>query len=462
MTAAPRPPGTRVHAPEAGVRALVRIAWPVALCGLVTLFVQGNDTVLLAGTTDAALAAAAAATAVQTVVALTLAGLVSGGQILVARGVGAARPDQVASAERSTMWVGTWAGLTSAVVVGGGAPVLLVPLAGPAVDAEAAASYLMITSLALPAVGVGAAVRARLTGLGTTRGLALAAGVTAVVDVGAALALVGPMGPHGVAVGTVAGAWAGVAVLVRISRRVPATAARTRGGMAVALRRPEPAVREVLRLGWPEALLFAATSGAGVVVVWLLSESAPAELAAARFFTLVATSAVFVLLSACGTAATTLLSRAAGAEDDAAFRRVMRQCLLVCGAIAAVVLALVPWLYLPALGLVASADVVAASRGAVLLAFAPLPLMAAHTCAVAALRALRRPRTPMLAALVGEYVVFLPVAWALTRKADLGLTGVLLADLAYWPCCLLICAAHLRVVCRRQPPICNPAPGTSP
>ncbi|MGY5765360.1 TfuA-like protein [Brachybacterium sp. DNPG3] len=429
----------------ATVRALSAIAWPVILSGLVTLFISGNDTILLAGASDRVLASAVASSSVHAVAAMVVAGLVGAGQVLISRAMGAGCRDHAARAADTGLWVGLWAGAATAILLALLGPFLLSALAGPAIDGAFASTYLSITLIALPCIGISSALRARCAGLGRARGLLVAAACAAVVDVGAAISLNLLLGPFGVAIGTVLGSATNMLILLLIAvRRLPASTG-VRGPRAASFVRVDrTALRALLALGWPEAILYGASSGAAVVATWLLSAGPSAELAASRFLELTIGSIVFTVLAGFGTAATTLLGRAAGAEDHQGFRRVLRHSLLLTLSIGALVLALGLVGYLPLLRLIAPETVVAASAGVVGLALAQIPLMALHVPITSALRTLKDTRGPMIASLVAEYAVFLPLGWFLTRILPLGLTGVFIDHLVFWAVSVLIIAVRLR------------------
>lgn len=440
-----------VGAPLRTMRDLWPIAWPVILSGLVTLFINGNDAVLLVGSSDKVLASAVAASAVQFVAAMVVTGLVGASQVLISRAIGSGRRDTAARRADAGLWLGMWGGTGAGVLLVLSGPVLLWLLSGPAIDGDFARAYLTVTVAALPFVGLGSALRARLAGLAQARGLLFASSAAAAVDVAVAIVLNHMMGPFGVAIGTVAGAIANVLVLAWFAvRRLPeSTGVRAPRATAV-VRVGRGDLRDLLALGWPEAILYGASSGAAVVVAWLLSDGPPADLAASRILELTTSSIAWIVLTGIGTAATTHLGRSLGGGDLPAFRRILRHTLMVTLTVAAGIVVLGLFCYIPVLGLFAPPDVRAASVPVVWLAFAQVPLMALHVPVTAAVRSMKDTRTPMIASLIAEYAVFLPLGWILTRVAVLGLTGVFIAHLVFWVVSVLI--VGIRLVRRTRTP----------
>ncbi|MFV0373948.1 MATE family efflux transporter [Microbacterium sp.] len=433
-----------VGAPFRTVRELWPIAWPVILSGLVALFINGNDAFLLVGSSDKVLASAVAASAVQFVAAMVVTGLVGSSQVLISRAIGSGRRDRAARRADAGLWLGMWGGTGAGVLLVFAGPVLLWLLSGPAIDGDFARAYLTVTVAALPFVGLGSALRARLAGLAQARGLLFASIAAAAVDVAVAVVLNHMIGPFGVAIGTVAGSIANALVLAWFAvRRLPApTGVRAPRATAVfGVSRGD--LRDLLALGWPEAILYGASSGAAVVVAWLLSDGPAADLAASRILELTTSSIAWIVLTGIGTAATTLLGRSLGGGDLPAFRRILRHTLIVTLSVAAGIVVLGLLLYIPILGLFAPSSVREASVPVVWLAFAQVPLMALHVPVTAAVRAMKDTRTPMIASLIAEYAVFLPLGWVLTRVIVLGLTGVFIAHVVFWVVSVLIVGIRL-------------------
>lgn len=434
-------------------RELAGIAWPIMLSGLVTLVISSNDSVLLAHASPRVLASVIAASSIHAIAAMSVSGLVSAAQILISRATGAGRRDHAARASEAALWLGLWVGTAAAVLVTAIGPLVLAVLSGPAVDAGFARAYLFITVLALPFTGLTGAMRARVSGLGATRGLLVASITAAAVDVAASLILNALIGPFGVAVGTVLGTASGAAVfavLIARSRRPAGAGLFVPAPRLRSLLIAHPAqVRQLLGLGWPEAIFFAASAGSGLVVTFLLAPFSPTALSASRFLEIAASMVVFTILVSISTASLTLLGRAAGAEAPDQWAMVWRRTAAFTLTIAALITVTGPLILPPLLRVIAGEEIAAAAQTVVWLAFAQTLFMALQVALVAGLRSLKDTRGPMLAGLIAEYVVFLPLGWYLTRHLELELLGVFLTHIAYWLAALAVCSSRLRPAFRR-------------
>ncbi|GMA41476.1 MATE family efflux transporter [Mobilicoccus caccae] len=396
-------------------RELRRIAVPIIGSSLVAIFVSTNDALLLAGVSARTLASVVASSTVLFVVTMLVSGVGLPAQVLAGRALGRGDPRRAGAAAEAALSLGLWVAVPLGVVVALAAHPLLAAVGGTAIDAGFAASYLRLTVLAVPVTAVAAALRGRLAGLGTTRMLLVSALVGAAVDIGASLALRALIGPLGVGMGTVLGQCASAAVLLRAVLRPHDPTAAPDTAAAVpppsprcVFSRPGPLHREVLSLGWPEAVLATASAGAGVVVTFLLSTSPPDHLAASRFLEITTGNVLWTVMMGFGAAATTLLARAVGAGDRAAFGAVIRQTLTVTLLAAVVGLLVVPFVVPPLIGVLSTSAIADLARGVVWLAAAQGLLMAVVVVNNAVLRSLKDTRTPMVASLVAEYVVFLP------------------------------------------------------
>lgn len=59
-------------------------------------------------------------------------------------------------------------------------------------------------------------------------------------------------------------------------------------------------------------------------------------------------------------------------------------------------------------------------------------------------------RTGLVASLIAEYAVFLPVGIVLVRLLELGLTGIMLGHIGYWFAFLAIILRRRRILLRRD------------
>ncbi|MRH22839.1 MATE family efflux transporter [Rhodovulum strictum] len=189
------------------------------------------------------------------------------------------------------------------------------------------------------------------------------------------------------------------------------------------------ALGRVFRLGWPIGLtnlaevgLFAASS---VMMGWL-----GALPLAAHGIALQISSAVFMVHLGLSNAATIRTGRAMGQGDPAALRQGARAALALAGGIVAVAVVLFLTLPGPLIGLFLDptdpkrAAVIALGSG--LLAAAALFQMvdAAQVMALGLLRGMQDTRVPLAIAVVGYWLVGMPVAWGLGFGLGWGGVGI--------------------------------------
>ncbi len=418
------PPGV-TGAPDVSVRRLLSLAWPLALHGLVTVGVASNDVVLLGRESPAVLASAVVATSLTTLLVMTLSALGIATQIDASRAFGAGDDAAARITIESSLRTAAAIGVLPWLLCWAAAPWLTDLAGGAASDPAISGAYLRITLVGLPFAVVSSVLRAYATAAGSTRIVPAAGLVTAGVDVAASLAGGSALGWPGVAAGTVVGYATGAGVLVTWSRRLPTARrprwSRTAGG----------AERGLLRLGWPEMLLAAFSSGAGLVVVVVLAGSPPSVLAASRLLD-VQVSLAWVLLSSVGQAALTVLGAASGSGRPAVFDRAVRTTGAVLVAIAVATLLAGGVVGGPVAAAVGGPAVAAVVGGWAWLAWAQVLWQAGCVLALTVCRACRDTRAALWASTVAEYAVFLPAGLVLCRLLDQGLVGVLVAHHLFW------------------------------
>lgn len=432
VVAAPRP-----------LRELVRIAGPIVAGSVVTVLLSANDTVLLGRFGADAVAAAGIAVSVHMFCAVLVAGLAIAAQIHTARHIGAGEPEEAARA----------AAVTAALAAGAGAVLtaLLLLLADPVtallVDDSAlaadAASYLRVLGLGLPLLGVAAALRGFASGTGRAGVVFVASACAAAVDVGLAIAWVAVGGPPiVVAVATAVAGAVSTAILLAWRRRQARAGMRVPGLRDLATWRGR--LGPVWRTGWPEGAQLGLGTLSMVFVVALIAPYGPADLAAARVLDVVV-GAVWTVLHGCGTAVAVLAGQRHGAGDRAAMRRVEGAGFRLAAVVAGLPLLLGLLGTPPILRLAVDdeAVVAAVTSPVVVLAWTQVVLMAAIAVANGVVRSTGDTRTGLVASLVAEYAVFLPLGVLLCRVLGLGLTGLYTAHLCYW-------AVYLAVVVRRR------------
>ncbi|MDP3890294.1 MATE family efflux transporter [Nocardioides sp.] len=428
--------------PDVGFRRLLTVAWPLALHGLVSVGVSMNDVVLLGREGALVIASAVVASSLLTVVVIGVAAFAVATQIEASRARGAGDSGgAVAAVEGSLRLVLTLAAPVL-LVLWLAAPVLTAAVAGSAADSTIAGDYLRITLLGVP-LALGAAVlRAWATALGRTRVVLVAGVVAAGTDVAVSLALLPVWGWRGVAIGTVCGyaASAGSFLVWRLRLEV-----EHRPGLRL---RPVGTERHLFALGWPEALLATFSTASGVVVVFVLAGSTPAVLAGVRLLEVQSMLAFVVLLSV-GQAMLTLLGEAIGADRPDLFARARRHGLLVVGVLALVMYVVAAPLSGLFVRVVGGPGPAAAVGWLGLLAWLQVFWQAANVVLVTTCRALRDTRAALVASLVAEYAVFLPLGLLVCRVLGWDVLGVLVAHHAFWATFVAIVAWRARAAVRR-------------
>lgn len=410
---------------DTSTRRLLAMSWPLALHGLVNVIVAANDVVLLGGEGARVIASAVVASSILTVTVMTVTALTVGTQIEASRARGAGDDATARLIVQATFRLVVT--LAAPMVVGGWliAPRLVGLVGGEAVDADLAGDYLRLTLLGVPLALVAAVLRSYATALGRTRVVLVAGLLTAGTDIAVSLALVPVLGWKGVAIGTVCGYLISAAAYLvwrlRLKDVVRPTWSLRRTGLE----------RRLFDLGWPESLLALFSTASGVVVVLVLADSTSEVLAAARVLD-VQLMLAWVVMYSVGQALLTILSQAQGAGRDDLFAAALRGSVKVFagGALVLYVVGapLSGWLVS-----LAGGSAVADEVGALgWLAWGQIVWMAACACLVSICRSLRDTRASLIASLVGEYAVFLPLGLVLCRWQGLDVVGVLVAHHAFW------------------------------
>ncbi|WP_162452104.1 MATE family efflux transporter [Phytoactinopolyspora mesophila] len=445
------------------MRELLRIAWPLALSGFVTVFVAGNDTVLLGLVNADAIAAAAAPIGMYLVVTVFLTAFSIPAQILAARHQGAGDSVEAARSAARTGTLAVCLAVPISLMLIAAGPWLVSLITADNVDTELAGWYVRILAAGVPLFALTAMVRGFAVGIGRSRIVLLISSSIAAVDIGTSILLLAlGAGALGIAAGTTIGVATGAGIALAWLRRTG------RGDTPVPhlreiLSRPTYAHREAWTIGWPEGLMGAFSMGSLLVVTVLIAPSGPLALATVRALDVMVTFAWVVVFSA-GSAGTTLLAQRIGAGDVDGLRQVVRRTLTLAGAFAVTCAVVMP-LVSPALLRVAIDDARVAENAApyVWIAWAQVLWMACTVTTNAIVRAHGDTKTPLKASLIGEYAVFLPLGWLLCRVNDLAITGVFIAHHVYWATFLAIGANYaVRHLRRTTASTASPAEETGP
>lgn len=404
------------------LRALGRLAAPIALANLGGQLLAFVDMVMLGRYHSAALAGAGIASTVILMVQVVGMGAVLGLDTLVPQALGAGE----AGRARRLLW----AGIRVAVTVGvpltaiAGATVAIYPRFGvaPAVATDARLYTLWRLPALLPMLIV-TAQRAYLQAAGTTRPIlvAIAAANALNVPLNAALIFglpeVGlpPLGVAGAALATdvVSIAMAGILALA------------IRGVAAPPSREPiAPLARKTLRVGLPVGLQYGAEVGA-FALVGVLAGAIGERAAAGHQVALTLASVAFNAALGLGSAAAVRVGQAVGRGDPAGTRRAGATALaaaLGVMSISAVCLVAVPH----ALARWVTDDVAVAATAVPLIRIAALFQLSDGAQAVGAgvLRGCGDTRAAFAGNVAGHYAVGIPLAIALAFGAGWGAVGL--------------------------------------
>lgn len=387
------------------------------------------------------IASAVVASSILVVLVTTFAGFSIATQIEAARATGAANPTQARTAVTTSMRIALSYGLPAVAAIAIAAPLLTHALADETANTTLAATYLRITLIGTPFAFITAILRAYATALGRTRIVLIAGIATATIDIGISIALVPLMGWAGVATGTVAGFVASAIIMVLWCRRLPAH------------QRPQwqdhsrETRQRLLHLGWPEALLALFSSAASVVVVLILAGTDSATLAAARTLD-IHILAMWTVLHALGRAQVTILAELRGSGHTHLLHTTLRRYAPVFAASALALCVLGAPLSPNLVALVAGTQVADVAGSLGWLWWSTCIWMAASAFATAICRSLGDTRASLIASLVGEYAVFLPLGLLLCQGLGWGLAGVGLSHHAFWITFAVIAGWRARLALR--------------
>ncbi|MFJ3921821.1 MATE family efflux transporter [Streptomyces sp. NPDC090022] len=425
-------------------RPTMRRAWalagPLLVAGLTQITVNIVDTVMLGHLSTTALSAFAVAAPVHLVALIVVRGWATAVQVQAARFHGAQRPGAVGL----TVRVGLAGAVGAALVVGallyvGAAPVLSVLGASDALVGPGAA-YLRVMAFALPFAAISFTLQGACAGIGATRVTMYTALLVNAVNLPLGLLLIfrAELGVSGAALASLAATAAGTCyLLLHCRNRLPAYEKDADTAHSLAGR--------LWRIGWPEMGM----SGIGYLNEALLAGFAARmgtqDLAAYRIVDNLVL-VVFTCLASVSSALMILAGQELGAgrrEHVAAWLRTGLRMLLLTLAVPAV---LAIGFGRPLMALVTEdpgvTDKAWAATLPALLSLVPFAVALGYA---AVLRATGDTRSVMIASVVSDYLLLIPLGWFLGLHAGLGLPGIYLA----WTAFGLLYAAMLRPRCRR-------------
>lgn len=412
-------------------RALVRLAWPIAVSTLSYAVMTVVGTAFVAHVGADAVAAVGLAGVVSFALLCFGIGVLRGAKTLVSQALGAGRAADVERYLGVAVLAAAGLGLAVAVLALALAPALGL-IARDAEVGSLAGTYLRLRALAAPLVLVGVALREVRWGEGDTRGPMRAALAGNLVNLLLNLALV-----PGAGLGVLG---AGVAVLVANATELAVLVAP----MTARLRRPRwdsAAARALWRQGVPTGVQFLLEVGSFLLLTAILAGLGAAD-AGAHQIVLQLSHLSFLPAHALAEAASVLVGNAVGAGRFGLVSQVARRA-LVLGAIytaaCTVVFALAA---APLARLLAGDDaaLVAVTTTLIRISAAFLVADAANVIARGVLRGAGDVTYPALVGVVSAWLMTPPTAWLLGQVAGwgapggwLGLTGeIVLGAVVLW------------------------------
>ncbi|GHH69105.1 MATE family efflux transporter [Streptosporangium violaceochromogenes] len=437
-----------VTAAAPSMRRLWALAAPLLVAGLTQIVVNLVDTVMLARLSIQALSAFALAAPVYLVALVVVRGWATAVQVKVARAHGAGTPEAVVQIVRAGLATSACAGLVIGTVLYLVAEPVLTLLGASAEIVEPGTAYLRVLAFAVPAAAASFTLQGACAGVGVTRAAMYNAFLVNLVNLPLGLLLIfsAGLGVSGAAVATLTATLAGVGFLLVYARaRLPRASPSGTGGGTGAV------VRGLWVIGWPEM----STMGVGYVNEALIAGFAARigtlELGAYRIVDNLLLI-VFTVMSSAAAPITILAGHELGAGDPARAERWRRTGLRLL-LIVYVVLA-VPALLLgrPLLSLVtedaAIAELAWRAVPPAVLSMAPMVPAMAYGCF---LRAMGDTRSVMVANVVGDYLLLVPLAWFLGVSGGWGLPGIYVAWIAFGVVLAVLLWARTRVRLRAEP-----------
>lgn len=306
-------------------RALLRLAWPVAVSMISYSAMTFVDTLFVSWIGPASVAGVG----LGGVTALTLLcfplGLMQGVKVLVSQAVGAGQREDIGAHVRAGLLLAVLLGLGVAAVAFAAAP-LLTRIASSAEVGAVAVTYLRIRVVSAPVFVCFVALRETAYGTGDTRSPMIASLVANLANIGLCALFVVVL-DHGV----VGAAWATVlANCVELALLVIARFDLVRQGLGRATRRLFVQVAAVWRVGLPTGVQFLLEIGAFTLLTFMVSAMSELELAAHQIILQVLHMA-FLPVQAMTEAAAVLAGQAVGADRDDLVRGVARRAVMLAG-----------------------------------------------------------------------------------------------------------------------------------
>jgi len=423
---------SRLGLDGATLRAVWRLALPVIGANLLVTLVNVVDVFFAGRLGSTEVAAVGLATSVRLLVLVVVMAISSGAMALAAQARGARDPDALSLIARQTVLVAVALGLVLTVAgLAFSGPVLgFLDASDDPRAAAIALPYLLVVFAGTVFTAVQIAGASLLQGAGDTVRPLLLSALATVANVLFTWLLVFGVGPFpalgvtGAAVGTVAARALAMAATLWVLARGHSVVSFGSGGWRPAW----DTWRDVLAIGWPSGMQSLAYSGAGLLVMRIVTSTPSGSLgAAALAIGLQIESLAFMPGLAFAVAATSLVGRAVGAwQLDDAWRAA--HAALAVGVAVMGLVALV--LFVAAEPLVRffdpSAHPTVLRDGVSYLRINALaqPVLAVFFVLSGGLRGAGDTRPPLIATIVGRWLVVLPLAWWWALGLGWGVVGV--------------------------------------
>lgn len=411
------------------VRQNWKITYPLIVATISPTVLAVADTVMLGWYSTEALATISLVLPIYVFAMALLVPWGSSIQILVSRWKGAGEHGRINRMLDTGLLFCLAIGLGACLLLFSLAPLIVRLLSGD--DAlPASVTALQILMLCLPFAAVTAHYRGVFGGLGETGVAMRVALLVNLTNIPATYVLVFglDLGVTGSATGTLLATTLGMVYIIWFGRR-------RLGGQYTFWRRknlkkPRDIVSPLSRVGWPEAVMAASVYAADILLVSIVAYLGEVSLAGYRIM-IVQVTVLWVIVFSASSGISILAGQRLGAGDlpgVAAFRR--SGSVLMAGL---ATLAILPPLVNPHwyFGLFTSdAAVVAEASSVVYILLAIAPAMVFGMSMAGVLRAAGDTKSVMYAAMTGQILFALPVAWVAVAHFDMGLLGVYLGLLA--------------------------------
>lgn len=412
-------------------RNILRIVWPATTESILQMLVGIVATAMVGHLGTEAIGAVGLSSRVTQIVWAMFSAAGTGATVLIARAVGANDREAI---ERTALQALVMAILLvsalTALVVWQARDLMVGLFAAQGRILDLSFMYLSLVALGMPFMAVMQVAGAIMRGAGNTR---TPMGIAFLVN-GLNISLTSvliyghfglpALGLRGAAVATIiaqaAGAVLALLALTRLHAIVTVSAARRY--------RPQlPVVKRILAIGVPAAFEMIFWQAATIVLMRLIVQFGPAELAAHQLG-LTAESLSYMPAVGFGITATALVGQSLGAKNPRLAERYVGEIVRLCSVLTAVTAGMLFFLPEAIMGVLTNqAEVI--RLGAIylrLMAFAQLPQQIAGVLN-GALRGAGDTKAPMVIGGVGLWLVRLPLAWLLSVNLGLGISGVWIA-----------------------------------